>query len=825
MNELSPYFIRRITPLQENTATSGRPFGEESEGPGLWDYWRVIRKRAWLIGGFLFGVVIIAAVVLFAMTPIYTAKTTLLIERKAPRVLDMQQVLFEPVSADEEDYYKTQYAILESRRLVVEVIREQGLDKNALFTSRGREEEPLARLWSQLAKWLGKRGNANQENPLGIDPQVIDTYIDEMLTIEPVRGTRLVEITFSTPDPALSARVANAHAEAYIRQGLKLHTLATQEAQRFLEKKLVELKARLEKSEDALNRYRRDEGIISLDEKENIVVERLADLNKRLTEAEAEHIGLEAQVQLIRMRDYDSLPAVIGNTLIQTLKAQLVRLEGEHANLAIQFKSGYPRLAQLKAQLEENRNRLMQEINRVVGGTESAYLAARAKEKELRARMGRQKAEALAQKDSAVKYAMLAREVDTNRQLHDSVLQRMKQIGVAAELRASNIFVIDGAEPPRKPSKPRKEISFLVSILLGVIGGVGLAFLLEHLDNTLKSPKEVESYLRVPNLGLVPDFLSLGHSSKKTASGITDWVSCFERLYRSGSGSINRLSDVASSASAYNSNPDSTGKEVVLLDHPLSLINEAYRTLRTAILLSRAGEPPKTILFTSAAKGEGKTATVINTAIIFAQMGVKVLVVDADLRHPSCHKALGLGKRRGLTELLTGQKVLEFPQAQEILRQFVEGECNAQTAAETLTKFQEQSMIQHPAMSNLFLLSCGSIPPNPTELVGSRKMHQTLISLQEHFDYILIDSPPVLSASDAVLLSTMVDGVVLVVSGRETPKQVVKAALSRLAFAQAKILGVALNRVDMRSGDYPEYYVYRSHEYSEAEDQGTSVES
>ncbi len=254
---------------------------------------------------------------------------------------------------------------------------------------------------------------------------MIDAYLRSMLEINPIQGTRLVNIAFSAPDPELSARVANAHADAYIHQRLKRGSNANQEAQRFLEEKLIELKGRVEKSEATLNRYRRNKGILSLDDKENIVVERLADLNQLLTQAEAERISLEAQARLIHKRDYESLPAVLSSSLIQTLKGQVVRLEGEYAYLSTQFKPGYARLAQLKSQVEETRGRLEQEIKAVVAGIESAYFASAAKEKELWAGMERQKAVAFGLKDASVKYAILAREVDTNSQLYDSVLQRM----------------------------------------------------------------------------------------------------------------------------------------------------------------------------------------------------------------------------------------------------------------------------------------------------------------------------------------------------------------------------------------------------------------
>jgi len=763
MNELSPYSIRRtIPPRGENPAVFDGSVGGESKGFDLREFWRVIRKHSRLILTFSVGVVLTASLIILTQTPIYTAKTILLIERNAPQVVDIQQVLSESLGVSTQDYYKTQYEILKSRSLAAEVIREQGLEKNSLFTGERRDEGLVAGLWDSATRWLkwGKKQVAsrfpppplnNKAGQLGVNSQVIEAYVRSMLEIKPIQGTGLVEIAFNTPDSVLSARVANAHADAYIHQRLKRGSNANQEAQRFLEEKLIELKGRVEKSETTLNRYRRDKGILSLDDKENIVVERLADLNQLLTRAEAERIGLEAQARLVHKRDYDSLPVVLSSRLIQTLKGQLVRLEGEYAYLSTQFKPGYTRLAQLKGQVEETRGRLEQEIKAVVAGIESAYFASAAKEKELRARMERQKDAAFGLKDASVKYTILAREVDTNRQLYDSVLQRMKEIEMSAELRASKVFIIDKAAPPLKPSRPKKAMNLLLSVLIGLMGGVGLAFFLEHLDNTLKTPEEVERYLRLPSLGVIPDFLNLRHAGGK------------KRLRIGSRGSVpNTQSGVPS-------------KELVVSHHPLSVVTEAYRTLRTAILLSRAGEPPKTILFTSGLHGEGKTVTAINTAITFAQMGVTVLLIDADLRNSSCHKVLGIENGSGLTDFLTGQTELK-------------------------------KVIKPTAMANLCLLSGGSVPPDPTKLVGSKKMHETLTALQEHYDYIFVDSPPLMPVSDAVLLSTMVDGVVQVVSGQKIAKHVVQEGLARLGYAQAKILGVLLNRMNIQSDDYAYYY-------------------
>jgi succinoglycan biosynthesis transport protein ExoP len=762
MNEPSPshWIPPQVSHAGDGTTIPNWPFVIEEDATGLRDYYRLVRKHLRLIIVCFLGTSLAAALTLSTMTPIYTAQTTLLIEPKAPQVLAFRDVLAESSGFE---FYKTQAEILKSRTLAARVIREQRLETDSAFTGEGRDDGFVARLWAGAQGWLmapkrwvkqffPQRPKSDGQIPLGVKPELINAYIG-MLAIVPSDKTQLVKVAFNTPDPRLSARLANAHAQAYIYHGLARRTQASEGAQGFLQESLGELKERVEQSEAALNRYRQSMGIISLDDKENIVVERLADLNKRLTEAEADRIGIESQVRLIRTRRYESLPAVLNSAPIHTLTAQAAQLENEYANLATIFKPGHPRLNQLQAQLKDTRRLQKEEIQKVVEGINSSYLAAAAKEKQLRTKMEEQKTAALRLKNTAVEYAVLAREVDTNRQLYDSVLQRMKEMGVSAELRASSVFVIDEAEQPRAPSSPKIRQSLLLAALLGLIGGVGVAFLREHLNNTLKTPQEVERYLRLPNLSIVPDFVSL------------NW-----RRY---------------AAPQIPSHLPAGGENGLgLSHHPLFVVTEAYRTLRTAILLSRAEESPKIILFTSATHSEGKTATVINTAIVFAQLGVKVLVIDADLRRPSCHQVLGVQRRPGLTELLTGLG-------------------------------ESQEFIQSTNTADLFLLSGGSAPPNPAELVGSRKMRETLASLREHYEYILIDSSPVIPVSDAVLLSTMVDGVVLVVDSRQPPKQVVRDARTRLSFAQAKILGTVLNRVDFRNGDYA--YAYRP--YDPQEDQ------
>lgn len=789
MKDLTPYFLRSSTPAQEEYEPRTGPV-LEGEPLHLWDYWQVVRKHRWLIAICFMLTVVVVAVRTFTTTPIYIAETTLLIERKAPKVLDLRDAQGDGgFDYDEYDYYRTQYEILKSRSLAAQVIRVQSLDKNQAFMGKREEPGPLGRLWAGLLSWpQGLRAAVSPAPPppqkpepttFDVKPELLGTYLGG-LDVRPVPRTRLVKIAFRSPDPVLCATVANAHARAYIRQGIDLRSETNKEGLHFLEEKLVELKERVEKAEAALNYYRRERGIISLDDKENITVSRLTDLNTRLTDAEAERIGLEAQVQTLQQGG-TALPVLAENPLVQGLKQQLAKLEGDVAHLASQFKEDYPPLKQLKAQEGEIRRRLGQEVQKAADGLLAAHQAAARKEKELRVKMDEQRTATLSLKDASVAYAVLAREVDTNRQLYDSVLQRIKEMGVATEMRTSNVSIIDQANVPRGPSSPNTRSNLLFGALLGLLGGVGLAFFFEYLDNTIKTPEQAERELGLPSLSVVPHFLSLPHLSYGDSSQMVRKVRRQLAVWGRRKNPKQQGTDET----------EQNNRQVLVAHHPLSVVSEAYRTLRAGILLSRAEEPPRSILFTSGVHAEGKTSTTLNTAIIFAQMGVRVLVIDGDLRRPSCHKALRMKGGVGLSEVLTGQhKVKEA--------------------------------IRRTSVDNLHLLSSGTIPPNPAELIGSIKMHEILMTLREQFDFIFVDSPPVMPVSDALLLAKMVDGVVMVIGGQETPKKVVKEACARLAYARAKILGTVLNKVELqRSGYYyHNYYYYSSHYHRSEEAEG-----
>jgi capsular exopolysaccharide synthesis family protein len=551
---------------------------------------------------------------------------------------------------------------------------------------------------------------------------------------------------------------------------MELKADTARNAEQFLQSKLAELKERVEKSEVALNTYRRDHGVIafSLDEKGKgqMLEERLTDLNNALAKVETDRITLEAQHDLIRRGEAGSLPAVMQNPLIQNLKQQVAQLAAQYAAMSNQFNPGYYRpLDDLKAKLDQSRTQLTQETDRAAKSVESDYGAAGARQQMLEQEIANVKLQALALNDASLQDAVLVREVDASRNLYKSVLERVRELDVSADAPSSNVSVVDRAETPRSPSSPRKLLSLGLSGFLGLAGGVGLAFFLEFLDDRMKSSEQIERELRLPSLALVPDFFKLGAS----AYGRRHVSSREPQKLLEG-----EVADAVEDPSARGNAKD----VIVVSTDGRSPAGELYHSICTALLFSQAGHTPKSLVITSAVEGEGKTVTALNLATAFSQTGGRVLLVDADLRKPRCHEILGIANHSGLSDVLTGQK-----QLQEVI---------------------------HQPLAGFFFLSAGSDSPNPAALVGSATMRDLLASLCEQYDRVVIDSPPVMPVSDAATLSTMADGVLMIV-GAPTSKRVVRQACTKLRYVGAKIFGVVLNRVDTASPDYYYYNPYTSY--------------
>jgi capsular exopolysaccharide synthesis family protein len=770
MTQPSPYFIRRTNGFEEPGRGAGfgpGNFDEEEGRIDLLGYWHVIRKRLALVIGVVFAALVLTAIYAFMQTPLYTAEAKILLKPGTPQIMQgkdaEQDQEFEFDTDMYENFQKTQYEILRSRSLAAYVIRAENLEQNKAFIGPKPHPGLISSALSSVSHWLNQtNGRKPRPQPAdsetahnGVPAALINDYLGG-LRITPEAETALVTIGYVSTDRNLAAKLANAHAHGYITLGVKLRSQANEEAESFLKERLSELKDSLEKSEIAVNDYRRAKGIIpglmSLDGKETVVLDRISELSKDLTTAQVERIGLEAQVQLINSRKYDSMQAVMGDAAVQAVQAQLNTVDADYASMAKKFKPDYPPMMQLAAKRQEVERRLNAEISRVIAGIQGSFQAASDKEEKLQGEMNKERQQALGLNDAAVEYAILQREVDTNRELYENVLQRMKGIALAAESQTSNIIIVDPAETPGAPSSPKKFSMIVRNSALALVAVIGLVFGLEYLDTTLKTPEQVERYLRVPNIGAIPSFARIRLKEKSTT------------LLPEENG-IKKIG---------------YGRELLGVANPYSLVGEAYRSFRTALMLSRAGAPPKTILFTSAHSAEGKTVSATNTAAMFAQTGAHVLLIDADLRKPRCHRVLALENTTGLTEVLTGT-------------------CEV------------QDVIRTTLVDGLSFMSAGSLPPNPTELLGSERMNQVLSMVAHEHDVVIIDSPPVMPVSDALLLATVVDGVVLVVNSLKTSKHHVKMACAKLEYVRAKVFGVLLNEIDVKHPGYGHYSHYYNH--------------
>ncbi len=759
MQELSRYYNNNhnhVVAPQPSELLHSEPYASSQidDQPDLWTYWSVIYRHRILILALFVVAELLTAAVIFSMTPLYTGLSTILIEHQSPQLLGNNNASEQSeTDLSAESFYKTQYEILKSRSLAARVIHDTGLDHNPYFAAA----PPTRQSGTGLLGWLSPKANPSSSHiastEFGVKPQLIDTY-QNSLTIRPEFGTRLVMVAFSSPDPVLAANVANAHVEAYILQGSERQAQSSEAQQQFLEKKLVELEKRIEKSESALNDYRRKRGIVvfSLDNKDQIAGERMTELSKALVAAETQRISLQADVETIKAHDYDSLPAVVNAALIQNLKSEASKLEGQYANMANQFKPDWPPLAQLHAQLQQTQSREQEEIAKVVDSIKLRYQSAVDQQDQLKDEIEAEKAKAMSLKDASLRDVILSREVDTNRALHENVLERIKVLGVSSESRVTNVSIIDAAEVPLNASSPRKWLSEVLSGFLALLLGVAAAFAIEGRDQGLKNADEVQRYMRLPNLATVLHFATPEERSLHPRQLLA-------LPWRKSASSADEKEDLPIRA--------------ILAD-----ANDAYRAVRTGILLSRSETPPRTILLTSAISGEGKSLTAINTAIAFAQVSDRVLLIDADLRQPRCHTALDRDNSPGLTEVLTG--------------------------FEDLSK-----AIQPTNVKGLYLLSAGIAPPNPTELLGSSKMREILVAAGTSFQHVLIDAAPILPVSDSVLLSRLVDGVVIVANA-QTARPLVRDACSRLIQVGAKLLGVVLNDVSAQHQRYSESYTYKS---------------
>ena len=717
----------------------------------LREYLRVLIKRKYLVASVVIGIFMAVAIASLRQTPIYDA-----VGRIAVNKADSNLISFKGSTQDNDYVYEqsdldTEVRILQSDLMALQVIRQLNLDKRAEFG--GHADQKQANLVS---------------DPLQVDSSRVSALLGAFrgrLRVALIPNTRIIEIHFASTDPTLSASVVNTLAATYVEQNFKTKFESTMQASDWLSKQLVDLQMKVETSQEKLVRYQKEHEIVGTDEKTNITTEKLEELNKEMTEAEFDRMQKEAVYRQTQSSDPDVVAAAIvsdgpsggsGGALLDRLREQQATLSLQVAELSSQFGPSYPKVIQLNNQLKEIDHQLQTETNKAVDHLKGRYAGAVQREGMLREAFDKQKQEANKLNESAIEYSILKRDLDSNRTLYEGLLEKLKEAGVTAGLRSNNFRIIDAARVPTGPSEPNIPRNLSFALVLGVISGVGLAFLLENMDNTVRTPEQAQLISGLPSLGMIP----LG---SKTGSHKSNGK---------------RLALAASQEAV----------ETVTQGRPQSQMAESYRALRTSLLLSNLGAPPKVIMVTSARPQEGKTTTSINTAIVLAQKGVRVLLIDADLRRPSVHKTLGMGPRSGLSNVLTGSATMQ------------------------------QTITVSPILPNLFVMPAGTPPPNPAELLASSNMRDLLAELRPQYDHIVVDTPPTLSVTDAVVLAPRADATILVIRSGQTTKQALRRSREILMQVNAHVAGILLNAVDLTSPDYYYYYEYQGkygHYYQE----------
>ena len=795
MNDLS---LLRTRGVPQNPQPAPEYFSRrEPEEVPLSHYWDIIVKRRNIVLAISLAIFLAGSYFALSATKLYKASATIKIEPQNPKVTGINELQPLDWSAAEYDYHQTQFALLASRPLAARVITELGLEANKTFTDAevvspnavdhvkawisralGFVSYHLAPLVKTKSDSDAKGSNpadnsssdAKLEPELSLSPGLISRYLG-FIRIEPVKKTRLVRVHFTTPNAALSQTLANAHVENFMRLSLEGRFSLTREARGFLEEKKNELRRRLEKAETALNNFRRSHGVVSIEKGENIVVDRLVDFNKQLTAARAQRIEAESLYRTVESRNNQEIAEVMKQGLVQNLKGNVAALEAEKARMATVFRPDHPRIQELNQQIAAARQAFDEEIAQAVRAIRSAYSAALARERGLEAEADKQQRDALRLRELGVDYTLLQEEVNANRSLYESVLKRLSETNVASDLALSNMQIAERAAMPRGSSGPDVGMYLLASMLSGLFLGIGAAFLREFADSAIGTPDKVWRSVGLGTLGVVPEFKGGGMSAGRL----------IERVY-------SRQKE----ASQVLPPPHSATKELILNHNPRSILTESYRTIRTSLLLSQAEKPPRVILLTSPSPGEGKTVTSLNLAIALAEDGHSVVLVDADMRKGCCHERLGLRRNGGLSNLLSSGLLL-------------------------------RDALQQTSVERLDFLSRGIPPPNPTELLGSRKMKEVLTELRQRYDFIIIDSPPVIAISDASILSVIAEGVLLVLNAQVTSIPYAQKAVERLDFVRAHLLGVILNAVNIDDPHYSYYQSYNSYYRTSTEDGGIDI--
>jgi len=691
----------------------------------LRDYLKVIKKRRYTVYTFFTIVFVVVLIGTLSTTPVYKATAKVLIERVEPYNFSMMYPYYPPYDPE---FYETQYQLIKSKSVALKVVNMLSL------------ETTYEKYFKDAKKVLADTKEKTKA-------EILADIITSGLVVTPVKNSKIVNVSFMSTNPDFAQVIANSVARAYVDELLEMRMSASKYSLEWMTKKAEEEKEKLEKAEKALQEYMRVNDIVTLQDKIAITPEKLSEFNAQLIKAETRRKELESlygKVMAIgsNIKEAETIPAIASDPTVQSLRNQIIKAEQNIEELSKKYGKKHPAMIRAEEELRVLEQKKEQEIKRVIGTIKNEYELARSNEQNLKRMLASSKAEALSLNEKFIQYGVLTREVETNRQLYDALIKRIKEQSVTEEVQSVNVWIVEKAEKPKSPVKPRKALNLLLGIIVGLFGGIGMAFFFDYIDNTIKLPEDAEERLGIPVLGVIP-------------------------LLESKEESIIDL----------------------ILKEPQSVYAESYKSIRTSILLSFADKPPKNVLITSMSQEEGKTVTSVNLAIAFARLGHSVLLVDADLRKPSVHTIFNLNNLSGLSTYLAG----------------------ATTDLEVIFK---------EPLSNLTVIPSGPIPPNPSELLGSSRMHDLISNIKSRFDIIIWDSPPLMTVTDGLILSKLLDATIIVVKAGKTTYEIVSRGLKilkgrRETDVAARVIGMVINAFDIKKADKDYYYNYYTYYTSE----------
>jgi capsular exopolysaccharide synthesis family protein len=696
----------------------------------LRDYLKTLEKRKYIALAAFVVVFVFAALKAHFTVPVYRATTTVLIQKSEPPGVSLANSYY---YGWDPDFYQTQIQVIKSALIGEKVV--------ALLKQQADREyrEPMKR--SLFSIFRGGKSTAaivKDFSAPGLAKQ-----ISGGLAVNLVKDSKILNISYASSNPEYAALIANTAAQAYMEELLEMNIRSTRYAIDWLTEKSEEEQAKLKKAEKELQSFVKDADIIALEYRLKVIPEELSALSVQLAEAETVRKERETVISNILRhaddpRGLEAIKVIESDASVMALKEQVLEAEQNVRTLSKKFTAKHPTMLAAARDLAILQTKRKEEVQRVIDSLQNEAELAKAKEEDLRNRIAAIKEEAFGLKDEFIQYQVMRLGADTNRQFYDALLKKTKEYTINEQLQSIQVSVLEKAEVPSRPVTPDKPKSILFGLFLALFAGAGAAFFVEYLDQTVKSPEELERKTGLPVLGLIPLFKEKGKNI-----------------------------------------------EEILVKDPSSYLSESYKGLRTSVLLSSVDSPPKSILVTSMIPGEGKTTTAINLAVATAQSGYKVLLVDCDLRKPQIHKQFGVKNMKGLSTFLAG--------------------------------VSNDDIISDTPVPNLSVMAPGPVPPNPSELISSRKMERLLERMKEKYDIIIFDSPPLLTVADSMVISRYLDVTLVITRAGKTNYEMVRRGLKMLKEIKTPILGAVINAHEEKKSGYYTYYKYYDQYYKDEE--------